>query len=67
MYDYWRCDECRRLFPADIPQHPVRIQQQTERIYGTEQVHRPVEALVFCPICFEKIKSPAEQVKWRRP
>ena len=51
QYDYWVCDNCHRTYPVDIPQYPVKIQQRSERIYGTAEMYRPVERLIICGIC----------------
>jgi hypothetical protein len=48
-FDFWVCDECHHIFSLDIEQVPVRIQQRTERLYGTDILSRPVERLIVCP------------------
>lgn len=57
-YDFWRCDECLNIFPAKIEQAVVRIQQRTERNYGTSTTVRPIETLVVCPTCHERFRRP---------
>ena len=51
-FDFWVCDNCHRYYRAGAPRERVRIEQRTERIYGTDQVHRPVEELTICAECY---------------
>lgn len=53
-FDFWVCDNCHRVYRAKTPQTQVKVEQRTERIYGTDQVYRPVEALVICPSCHKQ-------------
>jgi hypothetical protein len=55
--DFWRCDNCDTLYPPSANKWPVRIEQRTERIYGTEASHRPVEQLTFCQRCVERLRA----------
>lgn len=50
-YEYWACDKCGRYYPVEVGHYTVTIQQRTERIWGTETTHRPIETLIICPTC----------------
>jgi len=49
---FWTCDGCRRMFPASHKQTEVKVQQRSERIYGTDIMHRPVDTLAVCQSCY---------------
>jgi len=63
-FDLWVCDNCHLYYHFGAPRHEVRVEQRTERIYGTTEMYRPIERLTLCDSCYTKVPGGSQDERW---